>query len=100
MSSHHRSDSPHYVPPRVPWPIDGLTISAEQLRDSGAACSHDGTPLDLHQPDPRRSNRMLGTCPGCGAWTVIYVLRAPAAQPAAETQAAVLNARLPRRAAL
>jgi hypothetical protein len=28
-------------------------------------------PLDLHQPDPYLSERMIGTCPRCGAWYLI-----------------------------
>jgi hypothetical protein len=27
--------------------------------------------LDRHQPDPDRPDRMLGTCPECGAWFLI-----------------------------
>lgn len=32
------------------------------------ACRH---PLDIHQPDPARPDRMLGTCDDCGRWHVI-----------------------------
>jgi hypothetical protein len=27
--------------------------------------------LDLHQPDPDRPDRLLGTCPECGSWFLI-----------------------------
>jgi hypothetical protein len=27
--------------------------------------------LDRHQPDDERPDRLLGTCPGCGAWFLI-----------------------------
>lgn len=27
--------------------------------------------LDIHQPDPARPERMLGTCEACGHWHVI-----------------------------
>jgi hypothetical protein len=27
--------------------------------------------LDRHQPDPARPDRLLGTCPECGAWFLI-----------------------------
>lgn len=27
--------------------------------------------LDVHQPEPERPERLLGTCPDCGAWYLI-----------------------------
>lgn len=31
-------------------------------------CPRCRSPLDLHQPDPDRPDRLLATCGGCGAW--------------------------------
>jgi hypothetical protein len=45
-------------------------------------CRRCGAALDLHQPDARRPNKLLGACPGCGKWHVLRVdpdrLRKPA----------------------
>jgi hypothetical protein len=35
------------------------------------ACPSCRTTLELHQPDLRRPERLLGTCPECGAWCLI-----------------------------
>lgn len=45
-----------------PIPIGRLT------EVSCGCCSE---PLELHQPDVDRPDRLLGTCPECGAWFLI-----------------------------
>jgi hypothetical protein len=34
-------------------------------------CTGCRAPLELHQPDPYQSERLVGTCPRCGAWYLI-----------------------------
>lgn len=34
-------------------------------------CDGCGIPLDIHQPDPNRPDRLLGTCEACGNWVLI-----------------------------
>jgi hypothetical protein len=36
-------------------------------------CTRCHCPLDRHQPDEARPNRLLGTCCDCGAWYLIDV---------------------------
>jgi hypothetical protein len=40
---------------------------------SGSGCPECGEPLELHQPDPHLPNRLLATCSGCLAWTLIDI---------------------------
>jgi hypothetical protein len=40
--------------------------SVEMCRE----CSHE---LDLHQPDSADPDRLLGTCPECGAWLLVQL---------------------------
>lgn len=37
----------------------------------GCAC---GGHLELHQPDPDRTGRLLGVCLECGAWHLVTIL--------------------------
>jgi hypothetical protein len=37
----------------------------------GALCVSCGQPLELHQPDAARPDRLLGACPACGQWHVV-----------------------------
>jgi hypothetical protein len=48
--------------------------SLERIRFELASeilCARCQTPLDRHQPDAERPDRLLGTCEGCGAWFLI-----------------------------
>ncbi|HWE39040.1 MAG TPA: hypothetical protein VG406_21005 [Isosphaeraceae bacterium] len=47
--------------------IHGLADLAE------APCPDCRSVLDLHQPEPDRPDRLLGTCPACGLWSLIVV---------------------------
>ena len=40
-------------------------------RPSGIPCLSCDTPLELHQPDSDTPERLLGTCPACGAWFIL-----------------------------
>ncbi len=40
-------------------------------RDRGLSCPACDLLMDLHQPDPRDPDLLLGTCPKCGAWHLI-----------------------------
>ena len=43
----------------------------EIAADPEVACPGCRESLDLHQPDPSRPERLLGTCPSCGSWFII-----------------------------
>src|SRR5581483_4011915 len=40
-------------------------------RSAARGCAACGKPLEMHQPDTADPERLLGTCPACGAWSVI-----------------------------
>ena len=44
-------------------------IRYEHAEEILCACCH--YPLDRHQPDEQRHDRLLGTCNECGAWYLI-----------------------------
>jgi hypothetical protein len=37
-----------------------------------ALCLRCEGPLDRHQPDVQQPDRVLGTCPTCGAWYLLH----------------------------
>jgi hypothetical protein len=50
------------------------TVTAERVGVGDAAepsCAGCGGDLELHQPDADRPDRLLGTCPECGAWFLV-----------------------------
>jgi hypothetical protein len=51
----------HHAPAEAPDPTQN------------AACLRCDGPLDLHQPDPDRSSRILGVCPQCGDWHFVQL---------------------------
>ena len=46
--------------------------------DDRPTCPEDGTTLDLHQPDNRDPDRLLGTCRRCRAWFTVDRIGRPA----------------------
>jgi hypothetical protein len=46
-----------------------LSSAIEDLAE--IACPGCGDTLEIHQPDPRKPDRLLGTCCSCGAWFLI-----------------------------
>jgi hypothetical protein len=52
-----------------------ITLPLARFEDvARAGCPRCGAPLDLHQPDPERPERLLGTCARCGAWFLLDVV--------------------------
>ena len=54
------------------------------------ACPSCRTPLDLHQPDLRRPEHLMGTCPECGTWCLLncqerVIARLPVGQESQRT---------------
>lgn len=43
-------------------------LEAMGWEGGGSHCPDCRTPYELFQPDPDRPSRILGVCPGCGAW--------------------------------
>jgi hypothetical protein len=55
-----------------------VQVSKVQLKPGGRAralavfrCRPCNIELDILQPDTRNPDRLLGTCPGCGGWSLI-----------------------------
>lgn len=42
---------------------------------SEVLCTRCHEPLERHQPDEERPDRLLGTCRGCGAWYLLLLDR-------------------------
>lgn len=53
---------------RAPKPLLGLADLAEP------PCPGCRAGLNVHQPEPDQPDRLLGTCPGCGLWSLIVVV--------------------------
>jgi hypothetical protein len=51
--------------PLVPFERIGIELTSEVV------CVRCPSTLERHQPDGDRPDRLLGTCPGCGAWYLI-----------------------------
>jgi hypothetical protein len=49
-------------------------MSILRLADLAAApCPDCRSDLNIHQPEPDQPDRLLGTCPACGLWSLIVV---------------------------
>jgi hypothetical protein len=51
--------------------LDVIHTPIDARSPGGVECRRCGSALDLHQPDERLADRLLGTCPDCLAWYLI-----------------------------
>ena len=53
-----------------------ISVNLTRLRDvSDIRCTECQSSLELHQPDPERPDRLLGTCADCDTWYLMDVAR-------------------------
>jgi hypothetical protein len=51
--------------------LDPVRLSCEAVDFSEAICLDCHGPLEIHQPDTRLPDRLLGACSSCSAWYLI-----------------------------
>ena len=56
--------------PLAPFERIGIEVASEVV------CVRCQSTLERHQPDEEQPDRLLGTCPGCGAWYLIDLVTA------------------------
>ena len=63
---------------------EGFASAAPPYLGQGDPCPRCGGRLDLHQPQKRRPERLLGTCDDCGLWLVFDLSSRGGCLPLAE----------------
>ncbi len=54
-----------------------VRLSTAQDGSNEAWCEDCDCPVDIHQPDVERPQRLLGTCPECGTWYLLVGAAGP-----------------------
>jgi hypothetical protein len=57
---------------RVPASLDVIPFARAVEDPDQLHCPDCGKPLETHQPDVDSPDRLVGTCPGCRRWYLVF----------------------------